>query len=159
MGKHRISLTDEDYAEVDAALDALESSLAALTELSLQERLALPKMTDKSEDFCRRTLTVLSQNPQIVPPGLDVAQAQRGLQQLSAMRNRTARLRRLLGRAEGSEIALGSQVMNASLEGYALLKVLGWGSGLDALCEDIGVRFYRTPRQPRSDVAAPMQDR
>lgn len=158
MGQDRISLSNEDYAEVDAALDALESSLAVLTHLSLQERRALPKMAEKSEDFCRRTLTVLSQNPQIVPPGLDVAQAQRGLEQLGALRVRTARLRRLLGRAEDSEMAVGSEVMNASLEGYALLKVLGWGPGLDALCEDIGARFYRTPRQPRSDVAAPMQD-
>ena len=158
MGQNRISLTDEAYADVDAALNALEASLAALTDLSLQERRALPKMVEKSEDFCRRTLTALSQNPQIVPPGLDVAGAQHGLQQLDALRLRTARLRRLLGRAEDSEMALGGEVMDASLEGYALLKVLGWGTGLDALCEGAGARFYRTPRQPRSDVAAPMPD-
>ena len=55
-------------------------------------------------------------------------------------------------------MALGSDVMSAALEGYALLKVLGRGSGLDALRQEIGARFNRPPRQPRSDVASPMPD-
>lgn len=115
-------------------------------------------MGDKSESFCRQTLTVLAQNPQIVPPSLDVAAVQASLRQLDALRRRTLRLRRLLGRAEDSEMALGSDVMSAALEGYALLKVLGRGSGLDALRQEIGARFNRPPRQPRSDVASPMPD-
>ena len=161
MSQNRISLdlTDEAYTQIDAALDTLETALHGLIDLSLNERRTLPKMGDKSEAFCRQTLTVLAQNPLIVPPGLDVAGAQRDLKQLDALRSRTTRLRRLLGRAEDSEMALGSDVMSASLEGYALLKVLGRGSGLDALRQDIGARFNRTPRQPRSDVATPMPDR
>jgi hypothetical protein len=103
-------------------------------------------MGDKSEAFCRQTLTVLTQNPQVVPPSLDLAEAQRDLANLDALRTRGSRIRQLLGRVEDSEMALGSDVMNASLEGYALLKVLGKGSGLDALRQGISARFMRSNR-------------
>ena len=43
-------------------------------------------------------------------------------------------------------MALGSDAMVTALEGYALLKVLGKGSGLDALRRDMSVRFTRKAR-------------
>jgi hypothetical protein len=149
-----LSLTADDYAEVDKALATLETKLAGLIDLSVSERRALPKMGQKSEAFCRQTLTVLAQNPQLVPAELDVADAQRDLGHLDALRTRTIRLRQLMGRVDDTEMALGSDVMSAALEGYALLKVMGKGSGLDALRQDMSVRFNRTTAKvPNSTVA------
>jgi len=141
-----LNLTDADYAEIDAALSTLETKLASLMDLRIEERRSLTKMGDKSEAFCRQTLTVLTQNPQVVPPSLDLAEAQRDLVNLDALRSRSTRIRQLLGRVEDSEMALGSDVMSAALEGYALLKVLGKGSGLDALRQGISARFVRSNR-------------
>ena len=138
-----LNLTEADFAEIDAALGTLETKLASLIDLQADERRSLTKMGDKSEAFCRQTLVVLAQNPQVIPPSLDLAEAQRDLAYLDALRSRTMRLRRLLGRAEDSEMALGSDVMSAALEGYALMKVLGKGSGLEAMRKDISVRFVR----------------
>jgi len=138
-----LNLTDADYAEIDAALSTLETKLADLLSLPGEMRRGLTKMGDKSEAFCRQTLNVLVQNPQVVPPGLDLAEAQRDLLNLDALRIRTTRLRVLLGRAEDSEMALGSDVMVASLAGYALLKVMGKGSGLEALRKSMSSRFTR----------------
>jgi hypothetical protein len=121
--------------------------------LQADERRSLTKMGDKSEAFCRQTLVVLAQNPQVIPPSLDLAEAQRDLAYLDALRGRTMRLRRLLGRAEDSEMALGSDVMSAALEGYALMKVLGKGSGLEAMRKDISVRFVRTAPAAAKPVA------
>lgn len=39
-------------------------------------------------------------------------------------------------------MALGNDVMVTALEGNALLKLLGNGSGLDALRRDLYVRFF-----------------
>jgi hypothetical protein len=47
---------------------------------------------------------------------------------------------------DDSEIALGSDVMSAALNGYNLLKLMGKGSGLAALQQDISARFARAPR-------------
>ena len=72
---------------------------------------------------------------------------------LDALRIRTTRLRQLLGRAEDSEMALGSDIMSASLDGYAMLKVLGKGSGLDALRKNMAARFARSASTNKTPVA------
>lgn len=149
-----LSLTADDYAEVDKALATLETKLVGLIDLSVSERRALTKMGQKSESFCRQTLRVLAQNPQLVPPGLDLIDAQRDLNHLDALRSRTARLRQLLGRVDDTEMALGSDVMSAALEGYALLKLLGKGAGLDALRQDMSARFNRTSSKVPSPATA-----
>jgi hypothetical protein len=60
--------------------------LDGLINLSVDERRTLNKMGDKSESFCRQTLVLLGQNPQVVPPGLDLAEAQRNLTAPDALR-------------------------------------------------------------------------
>ena len=85
---------------------------------------------------------------------LDVAEAQHDMAQFDALRPHIARLTKLLGRAEDSEMALGSDAMVTALEGYALLKVLGKGSGLDALRRDMSVRFTRKARATESPAQA-----
>ncbi len=147
MSQNIISISFDDTAlnTIDQALEALEGQLTGLIDLSVEQRRALPKMGDKSEAFCRQTLNVLQQNPQLVPPSLDLAEAQRDLLALDALRSRSSRLRQLMGRVEDTELALGSDVMSVSLDGYALLKVLGKGSGLKALRKEMGARFAKKP--------------
>lgn len=149
-----LTLTDADHAAIADALSTLESKLSGLISLSTDERRSLNKMGEKSETFCRRTLVAMSDNAGLIPADVDVAEAQRDLAQLDALRPHIARLTKLLGRAEDSEMALGSDVMVTALEGYALLKVLGKGSGLDALRKDMSVRFMRKARATESTAQA-----
>ena len=125
MTKNLIALAQaaDDLEAVDAALTTLEMRLTGLIALRVEEHHALAKMGRKSEKFCERTLTLLAQNPQIVPPGFDLTEAQAGLAAMDVLRPRLVRLRRLGGRAEDSEMALCNDVMGAALEGHALLKV------------------------------------
>ena len=55
--------------------------------------------------------------------------------------------------ADDTDVALGSDIMTASLKGYALLKLIGDGLGLDGLCRDLGRRFGRK-RRVRGETAA-----
>ena len=144
-----LTLTDADYADIDKALDTLEQKFSGLRDLSITERRAIPKMGLKSEAFCRHTLNVLAQNKKMVPESVDLVDLQNDLLHLEALRIRGARFRQLMGRLEDSEMALGSDVMAGALHGYGLLKMLGKGSGLDVLKQDIGARFYKSPRQPK----------
>ena len=152
-----LSLTADDYAEIDNHLNQIEQKLTGLIELPLATRRRLIKMGDKSEAFCRGTLGLLGDTPEVVPPGLNVADAVQDLSQLDFIRSRTRRVRRLLGRLEDSETALGSDVMAASLAGYAMLKVMGKGSGLEALRGDVSRRFGRT-RTATPEADAPQAD-
>jgi len=49
-------------------------------------------------------------------------------------------------------MALGSDILSASLEGYALAKAIGKGAALDALRESMGSRYSR--RRRSSEAAA-----
>lgn len=143
-----LNLSDEDLLVIDEALTVIETRLRGLQSLQADERRALVKMGDKSEAFCRQTLMALVQNPQVVPPSLDVAEATDDLRAIDALRPRLARLQRLTERVADTEIALGSDVMMAALEGYALLKVSGRGQGLEGLRQNLSYRFGSGPRRP-----------
>ena len=148
-----LELSNEQLAQAEQAVTALEQALAGLVSLSIGERRRLPKMGQKSEVFCRQTLRVLAQNPQVVPPGLDLAEAQADLLALDQLAPLLDRLQRLAERGRDTEMALGADVMDVALEGYALLGVSGKQQGLDGLRKQLSSRWARS----RSAEAEPAE--
>ncbi|MEO8671960.1 MAG: hypothetical protein ABI411_11645 [Tahibacter sp.] len=143
-----LELSEALLNAVDQALLTLETALSGLVALTPAQRRSVTKMGVKSESFCRQTLSVLSQNPQLVAPNIGLADAQSDLAALDLLRPRIQRLARLSERAIDTESALGSDVMSAALKGYAMLKITGRGQGLDGLRKEIGTRFARGSRTP-----------
>lgn len=153
MSQNLLSLTlsDDDTTAINTALADIESRLVGLVALDNDARRQITKMGDKSEAFVRQTLMVLTQNPEVVPPGLGLDEAQADLRALDQLRPLLSRLQRLTERVSDSEMALGSDAMNTALQGYALLKLAGRNKGLEALSEALSARFSR----PRSTVSTP----
>ena len=145
-----LELSDGQVAIALEALTELEGALSGLISLDAEERRRLTKMGQKSEVFCRQALSVLAQNPQIVPPSLNLAEAQADLRALDRLRPVLDRLQRLAERGADTEIALGSDVMDLALEGYGLLKVSGKNQGLDGLRKELSSRFARSSRTPEA---------
>lgn len=150
----QLSLSAEDYSAIDGALTLLETKLAGLIDLSVDERRGLVRMGEKSEAFCRQTLLAMEEHRHFVPESVGLNDALGDLAQLDALRRRTLRLQRLTGRCEDTTTALGSDIMSAALEGYGLLKMLGKGSGLAPLRESIGGRFTRRARSAGDGTAS-----
>lgn len=127
LSEARLSLTfaTEDLQAMDAALDTLESRLGMLISLRPDIQPGLARMGEKSEAFCRVTLAAIAAQPQTMVPEFDLAAAQSGLAAADALHPRLVRLRRLAERAEDTELALGSDVMVAALQGHALLEAAG----------------------------------
>ncbi|MCM8593961.1 hypothetical protein [Accumulibacter sp.] len=142
-----LQLSSQDIAAVDAALAVIEEKLAGLIELSVDQRRSLSKMGDRSEAFCRQTMVVLAENRQILPAGFDFAEAEADLRSLDLLRPRFARLRRLAAKAEDTEMALGSDIMNFALDGYAVAKVFGQGDALETLKEAMSSRLARRRKE------------
>ena len=155
MSQNLVSLvlSNEQLAQAEQAVTALEQALAGLVSLSIGECRRLTKMGQKSEVFCRQTLRVLAQNPQIVPPGLALAEAQADLLALDQLAPLLDRLQRLAERGRDTEMALGADVMDVALEGYALLGVSGKQQGLDGLRKELSSRWARS----RSAEAEPAE--
>ena len=155
MPQNRISLRleDADLVAVEDAIATLEQRLSGLIGLTPEERRELTKMGDKSEAFCRQAVITLGKHPDVLPRNFDVDEYRADLAALDALRPLLARLQRVYDRMVDSEMALGSDLMVASLEGYAHLKVAGRGDGLDTLKEALGARFNRKRRVETEPVA------
>lgn len=148
-----IEFPTADLDAIDSALDVLEARLDGLVVLSAEERRKAIKMGDKSEAFCRQTELVLRQNPGIVPSSFDLVGLQRDIAALDVLRARLQRLRTLTDRADDTELALGSDIMSAAFDGYALAKVGGKGTALDTLRQAMQTRLSRKPRTPGKPAA------
>ena len=143
-----ISIDAALAAELNGAVDVLSQRLADKTVgLDPDTRRGLLKMGDKSEAFVRQTMTLLAQNRQVVPPSLQLDEALGDLAALDVIRPLLGRLQQLVERLRDTEMALGSDLMVAGTEGYALLKVTGGQQGLDAQLREIGARWGRGVRR------------
>ena len=148
-----LTLSDSQLSVIDQSLTDLETQLSGLIAMNAAQRRTLKHMGDKSESFCRQALSVLEQNPQVVPPSLGLRDALADLEALDRLRPRLQRLLRLTERASDTDTALGSDVMQVALQGYALLKVAGKNQGLEGLRKDLGTRFAKSARQVEAATA------
>lgn len=157
MAQNLISfqISTTDLAAVDAALKSLEDKLTGLIDLSTEQRSAVVKMGDKSEAFCRKAVEVLSNNPGVLPGNFNMAEMRRDLAAFDTLRPRLNRFEKLYERMRDSQLALGSDLMSASLEGYAFLKIAGKGEGLDMARKALGARFSKNgPKKKTEEVEA-----
>jgi hypothetical protein len=138
--------TDAQLDAIDGALDILDANFDGLIALAAVQRRRIYKMGSNSEPFCRQAVMVLAQNPQIVPPTLDVEQAQADLVALEQLRTRSIRLKRLMERIDDSEMALGSDVLAVARTGYKLIQVVGAQHGLGPALRELEPRFQRAGR-------------
>jgi len=143
-----LTITEEQQTTALAALAQLEAALPGLLSLDADERKRMTYMGDKSEVFTRQTIRVLGQHPQIVPPSLNLAEAQADLLALDRLRPVLEGLNRLFSQVQDTTNALGSDAMATALEGYGQLKLSGAAHGLDELRKEIGGRWARGPRKP-----------
>lgn len=135
-----LDLPVDTLAALDRAIEALETLTDKFVTLTPDEVRHLVKMGDQTEQFCRQTALVLEQNQQVLPPTFDLADMKRDMESYELLRPRALRLREVMARVDDTQIALGSDVITASLAGYKLMKMFGKSEGLDALKKAIGPR-------------------
>lgn len=149
-----LNLTETRLAAVDAALAELETQLAGLVALAPGMKRRMPSLGERSEALCRQALQMLSANPQLVPPNVDVGDALRDLQTRDLLRPRALRLSQLMSRLEDTDYTLGSDAMSVATQGYGLLKLVGKTEGLDEVRKDLGARFAKRRRPAVAEQSA-----
>jgi len=142
-----LSITEDQIAAALAGLAQIEAALPGLISLEPAERKSLIHMGQKSEVFARQTVRVLAQNPQIVPPSLDLAGAQADLIVFDRLRPVLEQMQRLQSRLDDTVVALGSDVMDVALDGYNQVKLSGDAHGLEDLRKELASRWAKTRRQ------------
>ena len=143
-----LDITPDAIAKVDQAIETLEAFTAPFITLTNQQKQELFKMGDKSILFCQQTAMVLEQNQDVLPPTFNYEEMKTDLADHAAIAPRVLRIREVLAKMEDTQIALGSDVMVASSEGYALMKLFGKAEGLTELQDAMRLR---RPGRPRKD--------
>ena len=146
-----LSLSPDELAAFDGALDTLDRLSKRMITLAPEQRRDLQKMGPKSEYFCDRALSLLQNNPQIVPPNLGLDEALADRLALAQLRPRLQRLRQLVERADDTEMALGSDIMAVAMEGYRLLTVSGKGEALKSARRELSARFAKSRRRAEDE--------
>ena len=146
-----ITFTPDQLTALDRTIGDLENQLQGLVSLSIDARRSAAKMGPKSEAFCRQTINALQLNPHVVPASIGVDDARSDLETLDQLRPLFQRIHRLSQRSADSELALGSDVMVAALQGYRVLKAVGRSQGLEVLRRELGERRFI----PKSTRPAP----
>ena len=156
MSQNMISMdiSDDQLAAALNAAAQIEAALPGLISLEPGERKGLLHMGQKTEVFGRGTIRALVQNPQIVPPSLDLAGAQADLAAYDKLRPIAEALQRLHSRVDDTLAALGADVMDVAYEGYGQLKLSGAAHGLEDLRRELGTRFSRSRRKEAADAVA-----
>ena len=157
MGQNLVNrhLAAEEWTQVDAGIAQAVAALEpVLVPVSATTKKVMVKMGDGSEAFCRRAYGVMLENLQLMPRGFDIEEMRRDLEAHDALNARITTLTRLLEKARNAEMALGSDVMVAALEGYAVLKAVGKGEGINELKKLLGRRFEGGPRA-KDDAEVP----
>lgn len=135
--------------QLEAAIVQMETSLAGLISLTPDQRRELTKMGEKSEAFCRAALNVAQQHIGIMARDFDLEGFQRDQQALDLLRPRILRIAHLYQRMIDTEMALGSDLMAASLEVYGTVKVSGKGKSLDEARRSLSARWRVSSHAPQ----------
>ena len=153
MLQNLISLTiaPERLKSIDTTLTALESLFDDFIELSVAQRRELLKLGPKSEVFCRETLSVMERSPGALPVDFDMDAVREDREALDQVRPILSRLRMLVTLAEDTEMALGSDLYKAALEGYRFARASGAGALLDELKAQANPRFKSNRKRKGSD--------
>lgn len=137
----------ETLKAIDGTLTALEKQLEDFIELSAEQRRELLKLGPKSEVFCRETLSVMERSPGALPADFPMDSVRQDREALDQVRPILSRLRMLVTLAEDTEMALGSDLYKAALEGYRFARAGGKGAMLDELKAQANPRFGNQGRR------------
>jgi hypothetical protein len=137
------SLTDADKQAILTAITAIKAKLPFLLNLTPEDRVILPKMSDKSVAFDEKCATYMDSLPNLVPGFVNVAEVKkdRGLRdQLAAV---AAEISALASSMDDTMMVVSSELWMADLSFYQSVRqgAKRSVSGAQAAYDDLSERF------------------
>lgn len=149
----------------DAQLDGILQSIAQianqlpfLVNLTPRERQSLRGLGASDHPFLSNSLAIADNNPQIVPPYIDLPAVERDYQLALRLETIATQLGSLHEKITDTAIAAGSEAFQGGLAIYQTVKDAAKSGtpGTDAFAEELGKRFLRRTRsKPAADPAPP----
>lgn len=157
MSQNLISaqLSEETVAQVIGHAEAIRALLPFLLDLETADRRSLLIMGSGSVGFTDDAVDLTQTHPGILPRSFDVTELQRDQALYTSMTRVQNVINHLNDLVDDTTIAVGSDLLQASLEVYNYAKSAGKGAGLEERVKSMGKRFSRrrrTQAPPGSDA-------
>ncbi|WP_346857998.1 hypothetical protein [uncultured Draconibacterium sp.] len=143
-------LSDEEKNQIDEAIQTLITVLEPkLMTLSVEERVELPKMGDKTVAFVEKATEYAQEYPNYIPDFIDVPETVSDFEAVKAIRTYFNQLQRLTAEMDDSMLIAGSEAYTSSLSIYKVLKnAAAMGQpGAKQAADDLSNRFPRGKRK------------
>ena len=144
------SISEADLQAVLAAVETIHQKLPFLIALTPEQRRSLPKMGDRSRAFVGKALNVAQLTSDYLPRSFSVEEMERDVALTEALRTILTSLTSLQEQVSDTYTEVGSEAYSAALVVYQYARTSGEAAGLEALLDDMGQRFARKSRVPKS---------
>ena len=150
--KVSITLAADAVTKINAAIATINSNLPALINLTAEERIALPKMGDKTLSFVTKALEYSKQNSAIVPQFLNMAEFEKDVNAVTQLNNLLRPLQQLTEKLEDTTLEAGSEAYSAALVFYTAVKSAAKAGvpGMKNINDDLQARF---PGRSKATIA------
>ena len=151
--KVSFTISDEELTEVNGALDAISRIFEPRAiSLTPESRRDLPKMGDKTIAFVEKTIELANQNPDFVPPFVDLSEMNVDLNGFKALRVINRRLEALSQMLDDTGIQSGSEAYSVALSIYNQVKAVAkatHSAESQQAEKELSARFPGNPAKPK----------
>jgi hypothetical protein len=156
-GNISAELTDATVTTILAKIDEIRALLPFAIGLTPGERQSLPKMRQPSSYFVEDALNSAQQNPNFVPPYLDVAEGRKDLALFRQLTRVLVPMQQLFEAADDTTLAVGSEAYTGMLTYYNSAKRAAKDGvpGADAVVNALKVRFAQAASSPSTPPSEP----
>ena len=124
MNMNRVSatITKADEEAVIAAIDTIGQKLPFLIDLTTTERVAITKLSDKSQAFVRKALEVAAQNQGMLPVSFSLEEMRKDAELFERLSTIRIALDKLTNKVDDTTMQTGAEAYAAARAVYAATK-------------------------------------
>ena len=143
-------MSDEQRSAVKTAFETIKANMPFLTGLTVDERIALPKINVSNKAFTEDAINAIANNSELLPSYLKVEAMKNDLTLFMQLDELLGLARQIVELMEDTQMLAGSEAYAASLTAYKLFQAASEAGlkGSDAIFDSLKGRFAQTSATP-----------
>lgn len=149
-----VTMTAAQVTAVKTALQTIATNMPFLVGLTVEERVALPKINVSNKAFTEDAINAVANNAGILPAYINATTMQNDYQLFIQLDELLGLMRQLVEKAEDTQMLAGSEAFVAALSSYKLFGAAADAGlvGADAIVDSLRQRFI-APGTPGATTA------
>lgn len=130
---------------VSTSLGTIKQSLSFLQSVTTEDRLALPKMGDKTLAFVKKAYEYATVNPSLVPSYVNLEEMRKDIEAVEKLHSIYVIINELHSRLDDTMMLAGSEAYVAALSFYSSVKAAAKNNVIASkpIMEDLSARFVK----------------